>query len=109
MNPSAVFIAACSAAAGLRSSRGKSGSVIDVPASARRSAAIHCSATGTTATGADPISRPSAAARCGVRTSEIGEVGGDRLRVDFDGGSIDEPVADLRAIWRRALPEALDL
>ena len=40
---------------------------------------------------------------------DVGEVGGDRLRIAFDGGSIDEPVAALREIWRLALPKALDL
>ena len=44
-----------------------------------------------------------------LHAAEIGEVGGDRLRLGFDGGSVDESVTELREIWRRALPEALDL
>ncbi len=49
------------------------------------------------------------ASRSTVDAREIGEVGGDRLRIGFDGGELDEQVDVLREIWRTALPKALDL
>jgi phosphoribosylformylglycinamidine synthase len=45
----------------------------------------------------------------GVPAREIGETGGDRLEIAFDGGRLAAEVADLHRIWSRALPEALGL
>jgi phosphoribosylformylglycinamidine synthase len=45
----------------------------------------------------------------GVPAREAGETGGDRLRVEFDGGAFDTAVADLNTIWKEALPKALQL
>ena len=47
------------------------------------------------------------AAELGVPASDIGEVGGDRLVLGFDGGTVDSPVDDLRAVWTEALPRAV--
>ncbi len=43
----------------------------------------------------------------GVAASDIGEVGGDRLVLGFDGGAVDSPVDELRAVWTEALPRAV--
>lgn len=43
----------------------------------------------------------------GVPARDIGEVGGDRLVVDFDGGSVDSAVDGLRRVWAEALPRAV--
>ena len=43
----------------------------------------------------------------GVAAREIGDVGGDRLVLDFDGGAVDSTVDDLRRVWREALPRAV--
>ncbi|MEM9556918.1 MAG: phosphoribosylformylglycinamidine synthase subunit PurL [Acidobacteriota bacterium] len=45
----------------------------------------------------------------GVPATEIGEVGGSRLKIACDGGKIDAEVAELRQVWETALPRALDL
>ena len=45
----------------------------------------------------------------GVPAYEVGEVGGDRLRVDCDGGKIDAGVEELRSVWATALGRALDM
>ncbi|MEM6792830.1 MAG: phosphoribosylformylglycinamidine synthase subunit PurL [Acidobacteriota bacterium] len=45
----------------------------------------------------------------GVPAQDIGEVVGDRLRIEFEGGSIDAAVEDLHESWSTALPRALDL
>jgi phosphoribosylformylglycinamidine synthase len=49
------------------------------------------------------------AERHGVPARDAGETGGDRLRIDFDGGALDAAVADLHAVWKEALPKALGL
>jgi hypothetical protein len=51
----------------------------------------------------------SAAEDAGVPARDIGEVGGDRLRIEADGETLDEEVAELRRIWSEALPRALGL
>lgn len=43
----------------------------------------------------------------GVAAREIGDVGGDRLVLDFDGGAVDGAVDELRRVWREALPRAV--
>ncbi len=43
----------------------------------------------------------------GVTAREIGVVGGDRLVLDFDGGTVDSAVDDLRRVWTEALPRAV--
>ena len=43
----------------------------------------------------------------GVSASDIGEVGGDRVVLGFDGGAVDGAVDDLRAVWTEALPRAV--
>ena len=43
----------------------------------------------------------------GVPASDIGEVGGDRVVIGFDGGVVDGAVDDLRAVWAEALPRAV--
>ena len=43
----------------------------------------------------------------GVPASEIGDVGGDRLVLDFDGGTVDSATDDLRRVWTEALPRAV--
>ncbi|HUO47957.1 MAG TPA: AIR synthase-related protein, partial [Acidimicrobiales bacterium] len=53
---------------------------------------------------ADPEAVLGAAAGAGVPASVLGEAGGDRIVVD---GLLDVMVADARAAWRAALPEAL--
>ncbi len=49
------------------------------------------------------------AARLGVPAVEAGETGGDRLRIEADGATLDAPVARLRELWATALPKALGL
>jgi phosphoribosylformylglycinamidine synthase len=51
----------------------------------------------------------SAAAEASVAAEDIGEVGGDSLRVSASGAEVDLSVATIRAIWREALPRALGL
>jgi phosphoribosylformylglycinamidine synthase II len=48
-------------------------------------------------------------AAAGVPAVEVGEVGGDRLRLRFDGGVLDAAVGDLHQAWSTALPQALGL
>ncbi len=48
-----------------------------------------------------------AAAVSGVAALEIGETGGDRLVLGFDGGVVDRAVEDLRQVWMEALPRAV--
>lgn len=43
----------------------------------------------------------------GVAASDIGEVGGDRIVLGFDGGAVDGSVDELRRIWTEALPRAV--
>lgn len=43
----------------------------------------------------------------GVPASDIGEIGGDRLVVGFDGGVVNGAVDELRAVWAEALPRAM--
>ena len=43
----------------------------------------------------------------GVAAADIGEVGGERVVLGFDGGAVDCPVDDLRAVWTEALPRAV--
>lgn len=43
----------------------------------------------------------------GVPAREIGEVGGDRLRIEADGAVLEESVETLHSIWVNALPRAL--
>ena len=43
----------------------------------------------------------------GVPASDIGEVGGDRVVLGFDGGAVDGAVDDLRTVWTEALPRAV--
>jgi hypothetical protein len=50
-----------------------------------------------------------AAAEASVAAEDIGEVGGDSLRVSASGAEVDLSVATIRAIWREALPRALGL
>ncbi len=50
-----------------------------------------------------------AAEEAGVPAEEGGEAGGEELRVEADGASLEAPVADLARIWRTALPQALGL
>jgi phosphoribosylformylglycinamidine synthase II len=45
----------------------------------------------------------------GVPARDAGETGGDRLRIEFDGGALDAPVAALHETWSQALPKALQL
>jgi phosphoribosylformylglycinamidine synthase II len=45
----------------------------------------------------------------GVPAVEVGEVGGDRLIVDCDGGRIDADVRDLHLRWSTALPRVLGM
>ena len=45
----------------------------------------------------------------GVPVCEIGEVGGERLVIEADGGKIDAPVAELFQLWSTALPRALGM
>ncbi|MCG8459338.1 MAG: phosphoribosylformylglycinamidine synthase subunit PurL [Holophagales bacterium] len=45
----------------------------------------------------------------GVPAHEVGEVGGERLRVDCDGGRIDASVEELRSVWSTALGRALGM
>lgn len=44
----------------------------------------------------------------GVPAVEVGSTGGDRLLIEFDGGSIDTDVASLHELWSTALPRALE-
>nr|XP_061797921.1 phosphoribosylformylglycinamidine synthase subunit PurL-like [Nerophis lumbriciformis] len=45
----------------------------------------------------------------GVPAREVGQVGGDRLRIACGGGEgVDAPVAELYEIWSNALPRALE-
>jgi len=50
-----------------------------------------------------------AAAAQGVPAREVGETGGERLEIGFDGGRLVADVAELRSAWSTALPRALDL
>jgi phosphoribosylformylglycinamidine synthase len=43
----------------------------------------------------------------GVPAIEVGSVSGERLRIGWDGGTLDVPVSDLLAAWRGGLPAAL--
>ncbi|MEM9594184.1 MAG: phosphoribosylformylglycinamidine synthase subunit PurL [Acidobacteriota bacterium] len=45
----------------------------------------------------------------GVPAVDIGEVGGDRLVIGCDGGSIDLAVEEIHSIWSTALPRALGM
>jgi phosphoribosylformylglycinamidine synthase len=45
----------------------------------------------------------------GVPAMEIGETGGDRLRLDTGGEVSEATVEELRQCWLTALPRALDL
>ncbi|MCB1008459.1 MAG: phosphoribosylformylglycinamidine synthase subunit PurL, partial [Acidobacteria bacterium] len=45
----------------------------------------------------------------GVPLREVGETGGERLDVGFDGGRLVADVEELRAAWSAALPKALGL
>jgi phosphoribosylformylglycinamidine synthase subunit PurL len=45
----------------------------------------------------------------GVPAADVGRVGGDSLRLRFDGGQLVAAVADLHQAWSTALPRALDL
>jgi phosphoribosylformylglycinamidine synthase subunit PurL len=45
----------------------------------------------------------------GVAAVDAGEVGGDRLVVRHDGGTLDVAVDDLHRVWSTALPRALEL
>ena len=45
----------------------------------------------------------------GVPAVEIGDVGGDELRIQGDGGEIRASVEELHRIWANALPKALGL
>ncbi|HUP22256.1 MAG TPA: phosphoribosylformylglycinamidine synthase subunit PurL [Thermoanaerobaculia bacterium] len=49
------------------------------------------------------------AERLGVPAMHAGEVAGEELRVRFEGGTVEAPVARLHAAWRAALPRALGL
>jgi phosphoribosylformylglycinamidine synthase len=49
------------------------------------------------------------AERAGVPAREVGRVGGDVLRLAFDGGKLAAPVAELHRTWSTALPRALGL
>ena len=50
------------------------------------------------------------AAKAGVPAREIGETGGDRLRIAPPGESpwIDLPIERLKTLWRAALPRRLE-
>ena len=43
----------------------------------------------------------------GVPAREIGSVGGSKLKIRADGGTVDQEVEVLREIWSQALPKAL--
>ncbi|MFQ5526859.1 MAG: phosphoribosylformylglycinamidine synthase subunit PurL [Thermoanaerobaculia bacterium] len=43
-----------------------------------------------------------------VPACDVGETGGERLGIGFDGGAIDAAVSELRQIWTTALPKALE-
>ena len=43
----------------------------------------------------------------GVAAKEVGDVGGDRLVLDFEGGTVDSAIGDLRRVWTEALPRAV--
>ncbi len=43
----------------------------------------------------------------GVPAVELGEVGGERLVLSFDGGVVDGAVSDLQSVWTEALPQAV--
>ena len=47
--------------------------------------------------------------RAGVPYVEAGQVGGERLKVKADGGTLDVDVAELHQAWATALPRALGL
>jgi phosphoribosylformylglycinamidine synthase len=49
------------------------------------------------------------AEEAGVAVHEAGEVGGEELRLEFDGGLVAADVAELERIWATALPLALGL
>ncbi len=49
------------------------------------------------------------AAAAGVPAREIGETGGDRLEIGFDGGRIATGIVALHTAWSTALPRALGL
>ena len=49
------------------------------------------------------------ARQLGVPAVDVGEVGGDRLIVEADGGKVNVSVEDLHERWRTALPRALNL
>jgi phosphoribosylformylglycinamidine synthase len=49
------------------------------------------------------------AERSGVPAAEAGRVGGSRLKVACDGGTLDVEVEELHKIWSTALPRALGL
>ncbi len=48
-----------------------------------------------------------AAEALGVQAADIGETGGDRLLVGFDGGTVDCEIDGLRLAWAGALQQAL--
>lgn len=50
-----------------------------------------------------------AAEDLGVPAVEIGEVGGDRLVIEGDGGTVKVPVERLHDLWSTALPRALGM
>jgi phosphoribosylformylglycinamidine synthase len=47
------------------------------------------------------------AEKLAVPALDAGETGGDRLRIEADGATLDAPVARLRELWATALPKAL--
>jgi len=47
------------------------------------------------------------AGELGVPATEAGETGGERLRIEADGATLDAPVERLRELWATALPKAL--
>ena len=49
-----------------------------------------------------------AAGSAGVPAGEIGETGGDRLVLAFDGGAVETQVSELHDLWSKALPLALE-
>jgi phosphoribosylformylglycinamidine synthase subunit PurL len=49
------------------------------------------------------------AEEAGVPAREVGAVGGDRLSLALDGGSLVAPVAELHRVWSTALPRALGM
>jgi phosphoribosylformylglycinamidine synthase len=49
------------------------------------------------------------AEEAGVPAREVGEVGGDALRLGFDGGRLVAGVEELHQVWSTALPRALGM